>query len=136
MKHNELVQVKDVMKSEFDMVDGLLTVADALRQAKHLETECLIVNRRNDDDEYLKDLKETNPAEKSINITGIKTDEEAEHVRKFLIATGAICKNLGELSAFWTKNEGVVKMLEDYSPEEHKLVIEFFKGKQKEFDDA
>ncbi len=52
MKQNELVRVKDVMKSEFDLIDGLLTVADALRQAKHLETECLIVNRRNDDDEY------------------------------------------------------------------------------------
>lgn len=52
MKQNELVQVKDVMKTEFDLVDGFLTVADALRQAKHLETECLIVNRHSDDDEY------------------------------------------------------------------------------------
>ena len=33
MKPNDLVQVKDVMKSEFDLVDGFLTVADALRQA-------------------------------------------------------------------------------------------------------
>ncbi len=52
MKHNELVRVKDVMKTEFDLVEGILTVADALRQSKHLDAECLMVNRRNDDDEY------------------------------------------------------------------------------------
>ena len=52
MKHTELVRVKDVMKTEFDMVEGILTIADALRQAKHLEAECLMINRRNDDDEY------------------------------------------------------------------------------------
>ncbi len=52
MKHTELVRVKDVMKTEFDLIHGIETVADALRQAKHLETECLLVDRRNDDDEY------------------------------------------------------------------------------------
>lgn len=52
MRHNEMVRVKDVMKKEFDLVDGILTIADALRQAKHLDTECLMVNRRNEDDEY------------------------------------------------------------------------------------
>jgi predicted transcriptional regulator len=52
MKHNELVRVKDVMKTDFDIVEGILTISDALRQAKHLEAECLMVNRRNDDDEY------------------------------------------------------------------------------------
>ncbi len=52
MKHTELVRVKDVMKTEFDLIHGIETVADALRQAKHLETECLLVDRRNDNDEY------------------------------------------------------------------------------------
>lgn len=52
MKHGELVRVKDVMKTQFDLIHGVETVADALRQAKHLETECLLVDRRNDDDEY------------------------------------------------------------------------------------
>ena len=52
MKQHEPVRVKDVMKTEFDLVDGLHTVADALREAKHLETECLMINRRNEDDEY------------------------------------------------------------------------------------
>ncbi len=52
MKHRELVRVKDVMKTQFDLIQGIETVADALRQAKHLETECLLVDRRHDDDEY------------------------------------------------------------------------------------
>ncbi len=52
MKHGETVRVKDVMKTQFDLIHGIETVADALRQAKHLETECLLVDRRNDDDEY------------------------------------------------------------------------------------
>ncbi len=52
MKHRELVRVKDVMKTQFDLIQGIETVADALRQAKHLETECLLVNRRHNDDEY------------------------------------------------------------------------------------
>ncbi len=52
MRHGELVRVKDVMKTQFDVIHGIETVADALRQAKHLETECLLVDRRNDDDEY------------------------------------------------------------------------------------
>jgi len=52
MKHGEQVRVKDVMKTEYDLIHGIETVADALRQAKHLETECLLVDRRNDDDEY------------------------------------------------------------------------------------
>jgi len=52
MKHGEKVRVKDVMKTEYDLIHGIETVANALRQAKHLETECLLVDRRNDDDEY------------------------------------------------------------------------------------
>ena len=63
MKHTELVRVKDVMKTQFDLIHGIETVEDALRQAKHLETECLLVDRRNDDDEYgivlLSDRKST-----------------------------------------------------------------------------
>jgi predicted transcriptional regulator len=52
MKHGEMVRVKDVMKTQFDVIHGIETVAEALGQAQHLETECLLVNRRNDDDEY------------------------------------------------------------------------------------
>ncbi len=50
-KHR-VVRVRDVMKHEFDVVDGMLTVQDALRKMKHVETKALIVERRHDDDEY------------------------------------------------------------------------------------
>lgn len=52
MSRPELVRVRDVMKVEFDMVDGLATVADALRDMKHIDTKALVVRKRNDDDEY------------------------------------------------------------------------------------
>jgi signal-transduction protein with cAMP-binding, CBS, and nucleotidyltransferase domain len=52
MSSHELVRVRDVMKTEFDMVDGLATVADALRDIQHIETKALIVRKRNDNDEY------------------------------------------------------------------------------------
>lgn len=48
----KVVRVRDVMKSEFDMVDGKMTVMEALRTMKHIETKSLIVDKRNDDDEY------------------------------------------------------------------------------------
>jgi len=35
-----------------DLVDGLTTVADALRQMKHVETKALIVMKRHPDDEF------------------------------------------------------------------------------------
>ena len=40
------------MKAEFDMVEGMDTVADALRNSKYPETKCFIVNTRHEDDEY------------------------------------------------------------------------------------
>ncbi len=40
------------MKTEFDMVEGMNTVADVLRESKHPESKCFIVNIRHDDDEY------------------------------------------------------------------------------------
>ena len=52
MNRPELVRVRDVMKVEFDMVDGLATVADALRDMKHIDTKALVVRKRNDNDEY------------------------------------------------------------------------------------
>ena len=53
MTEKIVVRVRDVMKTEFDMVEGMTTVADALRNAKHIDTtKCFIVNRRHDGDEY------------------------------------------------------------------------------------
>lgn len=47
-----VIRVRDVMKAAVDMVDGLTTVAEALRTMKHVETKCLIVDKRGPDDEY------------------------------------------------------------------------------------
>lgn len=47
-----IIRVRDVMKENFDMIDGRVTVADALRTMKHVETKTLMVDKRNDDDEY------------------------------------------------------------------------------------
>jgi predicted transcriptional regulator len=48
----KVVRVRDVMKTDFDMVDGHMTVMDALRTMKHVETKSLIVDKRHEDDEY------------------------------------------------------------------------------------
>jgi signal-transduction protein with cAMP-binding, CBS, and nucleotidyltransferase domain len=51
MNQSEVIRVRDVMKVEFDVVDGLATVADALRAMKHIENKALVVRRRDEDDE-------------------------------------------------------------------------------------
>lgn len=45
------IRVRQVMKSNFDLVEGMATVALALDTMKHVETKTLIVQRRNADDE-------------------------------------------------------------------------------------
>jgi predicted transcriptional regulator len=52
MNEDAPVRVRDVMKSEFDMIDGKTTVEDALKTMRHVETRSLIVNKRHDGDEY------------------------------------------------------------------------------------
>ncbi len=47
-----IIRVKDVMKNNFDKVDGSDTVQSALQKMEHQESHVLIVNKRNDDDEY------------------------------------------------------------------------------------
>jgi signal-transduction protein with cAMP-binding, CBS, and nucleotidyltransferase domain len=47
-----IVRVRDVMKRKFDMIDGKMTVRDALNTMKHVDTKSLIVDKRGDDDEY------------------------------------------------------------------------------------
>lgn len=60
MSERKVVRVRDVMKKEFDMVDGMTTVKDALHMMRHVETKCLIIDKRHEDDEYgivlLKDI--------------------------------------------------------------------------------
>lgn len=48
----KLIRVRDVMKPDYDMIDGKLTVEDALRAMRHVETKTLIVDKRDEDDEY------------------------------------------------------------------------------------
>ena len=52
MTERKVIRVRDVMKPSFDVVDGMVTVADALGKMKYVETKCLIVDKRHDDDEY------------------------------------------------------------------------------------
>ena len=47
-----VIRVSDVMKKKFDMVDGMTTVSEALKQMKHVETKTLVVNKRDESDEY------------------------------------------------------------------------------------
>lgn len=52
MSKPEVVRVRDVMKQNFDIVDGMLTVSDALSAMTNIETKCLVVNKRSENDEY------------------------------------------------------------------------------------
>ena len=47
-----MIRVRDVMKTRFDLVGGMTTVAEALRTMQHVETKALIVKKRHDGDEY------------------------------------------------------------------------------------
>ena len=47
-----VIRVRDVMKSEVDVVDGMLTVTEALKAMKYPDTHTLVVDKRHDDDEY------------------------------------------------------------------------------------
>jgi CBS domain-containing protein len=52
VSEGKIIRVRDIMKPKFDMVDRMTTVRDALAAMEHLETKCLIVDKRNEDDEY------------------------------------------------------------------------------------
>jgi len=52
MSNKQPVRVRDVMKTHFDMVDGMASVNEALAKMEHVETKTLIVDKRHSDDEY------------------------------------------------------------------------------------
>lgn len=52
MSSRKVVRVRDVMKREYDLVDGMTTVQEALEKMKYTETKCLIIDKRHEDDEY------------------------------------------------------------------------------------
>ena len=51
-KLETIVRVRDVMKTDLDVVDGMLTVTEALKSMKFPDTRTMIVNKRHDNDEY------------------------------------------------------------------------------------
>ncbi|MEE9342837.1 MAG: CBS domain-containing protein [Gammaproteobacteria bacterium] len=52
MKAGKLIRVRDVMKHNFDLIDGKMTVNDALKAMVHTETKTFLVEKRDEDDEY------------------------------------------------------------------------------------
>ncbi len=52
MKNHEIIRVRDVMKTDFGIIDGTATISEAVKMMKEQKTSVLIVNKRDDDDEY------------------------------------------------------------------------------------
>ncbi len=52
MKNQKIIRVRDVMKTDFGMIDGVATISEAVKTMKEQKTSVLIVNKRHDDDEY------------------------------------------------------------------------------------
>ena len=52
MNEQPPVRVRDVMNSDFQLVDGMMMVSEALRLMKRHDARMLIVDKRYDDDEY------------------------------------------------------------------------------------
>ena len=52
MTTRKVIRVRDVMKQNYDLVDGMMTISEALNTMKHIETKSLIVKKRHDNDEY------------------------------------------------------------------------------------
>ena len=76
MSERKIVRVREVMKPDFDMVEGVDTIADVLKNSKHPETRCFIVNIRHEDDEYgilllsdiAKQVLATNKSPERVNV--------------------------------------------------------------------
>jgi len=52
MNNKNPIKIKDVMKTNIDFVDGMKTVSKALEEMQYTETKALIVERRDEDDEW------------------------------------------------------------------------------------
>ena len=52
MKPKHVVRVRDVMKPDFEMIDGMKTVRVALEAMSRRDIHCLIVEKRHHDDEH------------------------------------------------------------------------------------
>ncbi|NCF61522.1 MAG: CBS domain-containing protein [Gammaproteobacteria bacterium] len=47
-----IVRVREVMKADLDIVDGMISVSEALNNMKYPETRTLIVDKRHENDEF------------------------------------------------------------------------------------
>ncbi len=52
MINREIVRVRDVMQRQVEIVDGMITVSEALKTLRHAGVKCLIIDKRHDNDEY------------------------------------------------------------------------------------
>jgi len=52
MTAKNIIRVRDVMRPEIDIVDGMTTISDALSTMNNLKNKMLIVDKRHEDDEY------------------------------------------------------------------------------------
>ncbi|OMH33948.1 CBS domain-containing protein [Motiliproteus sp. MSK22-1] len=52
MSNKKLIQVRDIMKPHFAMVDGLITVQKALEDCRANKVTVLLVQKRHDNDEF------------------------------------------------------------------------------------
>ncbi len=52
IEKEKIIRVRDVMKTDFGIIEGIATVAEALMAMKTFKTSVLVVNKRHDDDEY------------------------------------------------------------------------------------
>ena len=51
-RRNRIVRAKDVMSNSFIIVDGLETVGNAVHKLRQQQARCIIVNKRDEDDEF------------------------------------------------------------------------------------
>ncbi|MDC5819672.1 CBS domain-containing protein [Vibrio europaeus] len=52
MSTHKKVRVRDVMTNNYVVIDGLTTVKEGIELARSHEVKALVVNKRNEDDEY------------------------------------------------------------------------------------
>ena len=52
LERRKIIRVSEVMKTEVDIVNGMMTVAEALKSLKYPDTRTMIVDKRHEDDEY------------------------------------------------------------------------------------
>lgn len=52
MNERAIVRVRDVMNPEYDIIDSMMTVTEAIEAMQHPQNKCLIVHKRHEDDEF------------------------------------------------------------------------------------